>query len=98
MSTLLIAHEVACLLLFFTVFCRMQKTNRRTRAAIRLSFWALGTVAALGMAWPLMGWPLPWFGVLLSLAIVQVQWVTSHYWSGGVPGGFNKGALHDAVS
>lgn len=90
MSTLLIAHEVACLLLFITVFCRMQKTNRRTRAAIRMSFWGLGTAAALGMAWPVMGWPLAWFGVALAVAIVQVQWVTSHYWTGGVPGQFKQ--------
>lgn len=96
MNTLLIAHEVACLLLFFTVFCRMQKTNRRTRAAIRMSFWGLGTVAALGMAWPVMGWPLAWFGVVLAVAIVQVQWVTSHYWAGGVPGQFWKDHRHDA--
>ena len=91
MNVLLIAHEAACLLLFVTVFCRMQKTTRRTRTAIRLSFWLLGTVAAMGMAWPLMGWPLPWFGVLLALAIVQVQWVTSHFWQGGTPGPFVKG-------
>lgn len=91
MNALLIAHEAACLLLFVTVFCRMQKTTRRTRTAIRLSFWLLGTVAAMGMAWPLMGWPLPWFGVVLALAIVQVQWVTSHFWQGGAPGPFLKG-------
>ena len=90
MNYLLIAHEAACLLLFITVFCRMQKTNRSTRAAIRLSFWALGTVAALGMAWPLMAWPLPWFGVVLALAVVQVQWVTSHFWQGGTPRSFVK--------
>jgi hypothetical protein len=88
MTPLLIAHEAACALLFFNVFCRMRLTTQRTRAAIRLAFWLLGTVAALGMAWPLVGWPLPWFGVLLALAIVQVQWVTSHYWRGGVPHSF----------
>ena len=88
MNTLLIAHEAVCLALFFSVFCRMHMTTRRTRTAIRLSFWVLGTVAALGMAWPFTSWPLPWFGVLLALAIVQVQWVTSHYWRGGVPRSF----------
>lgn len=90
MNYLLIAHEAACALLFFSVFCRMSKTTRRTRASIRLAFWLLGTVAALGMAWPLVGWPLPWFGVLLALAIVQVQWVTSHFWSVGTPWQFNN--------
>ena len=90
-TLLLIAHELACLLLFFTVFCRMHKTNRGTRISIRLSFWVLGTVAILGVPWPLLGWPLELFGVVLSLAIVLVQWVTSHYWQGGAPGPFHKG-------
>lgn len=90
MNTLLLAHELACALLFFSVFCRMQKTNNSTRLAVRFSFLLLGTVAALGMAWPVMQWDLPWFGVLLAVTIVHVQWVTSHYWRAGVPGVFKQ--------
>lgn len=90
MTPFLIAHELACALLFFTVFCRLIKTTRDTHTAIRLAFWALGTVAALGMVWPLMGWPLQWFAPLLTLAIVQVQLVTSHFWSAGTPHQFRK--------
>ncbi len=90
MNALLIAHELACVLLFFTVFCRMQRTTSETRAGIRFAFLTLGTVAGLGVPWPFIGWRLEWFGVVLALAIVQVQLVTSHYWSGGTPWQFNK--------
>jgi hypothetical protein len=92
MTALLLAHEAACALLFFTVFCRMQKTDGSTRASVRLSFLVLGTVAALGMAWPAMSWGMGWYGVILALAIVQVQWVTSHYWRASVPGVFTNDA------
>jgi hypothetical protein len=89
MSYLLIAHELVCALLFISVFCRMSKTNSGTHAGVRASFWLLGTVAAIGVPWPLLGWPLEWFGVLLALAILQVQWVTSHFWSSGPPAQFH---------
>lgn len=91
MNALLIAHELACAALFFSVFCRMLKTSTRTRVPVRMAFWLLGTVAVAGMAWPVLGWPLPWFGVLLCLAIVVVQSVTAYYWSRGVPRQFIKG-------
>lgn len=91
MSTLLlIAHEAACALLFFSVFCRLTKTHRGTLLSIRSAFFVLGVVAATGMAWPILGWPLPWFSVLLALAIVLVQLVTSHYWAQGAPWQFDN--------
>lgn len=91
MNALLIAHELACAALFFSVFCRMLKTSTRTRVLVRLAFWLLGIVAMAGMAWPILGWPLPWFGVALCLAIVFLQSVTAFYWSRGVPRQFIKG-------
>lgn len=48
------------------------------------------SVALLGpMAGPILGRPLSWFGVLLALAIVLVQLVTSHYWAHGAPWQFD---------
>ena len=89
MSMLLIAHEAACALLFFSVFCRLTKTHHGTLLGIRFAFFVLGVVAATGMAWPILGWPLSWFSVLLALAIVLVQLVTSHYWAHGAPWQFD---------
>lgn len=91
MNPLLIAHELSCTALFFSVFCRLLKTSTRTRVLVRVAFWLLGSVAALGMVWPIIGWPLPWFGVLLCLAIVFMQGVTARYWQHGVPHSFVKG-------
>ena len=88
MSALLIAHELVCMLLFVSVFCRFVRTDHNTRPQIRFAFWVLGSVAALGMAWPVAGWPLAWFGVALAAAVVLVQWVTSVYWRQGPPAQF----------
>lgn len=92
-TAILLAHELACLLLFFSVFCRMNKTTRATHTSVRLSFWVLGTVALLGVPWPMLGWPMELFGVALALAIVLVQWVTSHYWQGAAPRQFTRGPM-----
>lgn len=89
MSTLLIAHEAACALLFYSVFCRLTKTHHGTLLGIRFAFFVLGVAATVGMAWPFLGWPLSWFGVLLALATVLVQLATSTYWAQGAPWQFD---------
>ena len=86
MNLLTISHELACLALLYTVFCRAVRCDHTTYAAVRIAFQALGTVASLGIVAPLM-WPrVPsWWGVLLLLSIVLVQTVTARYWSDGPP-------------
>ena len=89
MTTLLVsvvAHEVLCAILFYTVFCRAVKACRKVRQDVRFSFFVLGTVACLGMAAPL-AWGLApdVFGLALLAAVNLVQLVTSRHWRGGVP-------------
>jgi hypothetical protein len=90
MTPYLLLHEIACALLFFTVFCRLVKTTCDTHVAIRIAYWALGSAAALGMAWPFMGWSMQWFTPLITVAIVLMQSVTARYWAAGLPEQFRK--------
>lgn len=97
----LVAYEASCLLLFFTVFCRLVHTSTgKTRALVRFAFCVLGGVAALGAVWPIKGWPFEVFAVILILAIVFVQLVTAHFWTAGAPWQFQhfKEGRHDHVS
>lgn len=87
----IVAHEVLCMALFFTVFCRAVKTDQTVRADVRLAFFVLGLVACMGMAAPL-AWahqPDP-FGLALLAAVVLVQAITAHHWAEEVPPQFVK--------
>ena len=82
----LAVYEAACVMLFFTVFCRLVHTSTgKTRALVRFAFVVLGYVALLGMAWPIIGWPFEMFAVVLICAVVFVQLVTARFWAAGPP-------------
>lgn len=82
----LVVFEAACMLLFFTVFCRLVHTSTgKTRTLVRFAFVVLGYVALLGMAWPIIGLPFELYAVVLILAVVFVQLVTAKFWAAGPP-------------
>lgn len=85
-----IAHEVLCLMLFYSCFCRAVKSDTRVHMDVRLAFNMLGGVACWGMAAPLMGHEPGSFSLSLLGAIVYTQWVTASHWSDGVPVRFMK--------
>jgi len=90
-NTLILIHELLCLALFYSVFCRAVRTCTRVRADVRLAFVALGVVACVGMAAPLAWGMVPsLFGLALLAAVALVQLVTAHYWQSGVPDRFYK--------
>lgn len=87
----LIAHEVLCAALFYTVFCRSVHLDSRAKTDIRAAFFALGVAALMGMVAPL-AWafePTGWTIGLLS-AILLVQAVTARHWGHGTPDQFLK--------
>lgn len=88
---MLIAHELLCLVVLWSVFCRAVQSTARVRVAIRAAFFGLGIVASAGVVAPL-AWGLQpgWFSMLLLAAIAVVQVVTAHYWRHGVPPRFYK--------
>ena len=53
-DALLLAHELLCAILIYTVFCRAVRTDHTVRVDVRLSFFILGVVACLGMPAPLI--------------------------------------------
>ena len=90
-EVMLIAHELLCLVLIVTVFCRAVRMDDTVRMDVRLAFFLLGAVACLGV-------PAPWvwglypnpFTLLLLGGIALVQIVTSRYWRTGVPLSFYR--------
>lgn len=91
MTAHVIAHELLCIALFFTVFCRAVKTDATVRADVRFAFFVLGMVACMGMAAPLAWAHEPdTFQVALLAAVVLVQGVTAHHWQQEVPPQFVK--------
>lgn len=90
-NSILILHELLCAALFYSVFFRAVKSCEKVRADVRLAFVALGIVACLGMAAPLVWGLVPdLFGLALLIAMTAVQLVTSQHWSAGVPDRFYK--------
>lgn len=90
-DVLLIAHELLCAALFWTVFQRSVSCCARVRVAVRMAFFGLGLVACAGMAAPLAWHYVPdAFTVALQIAVCAVEYVTAHYWAAGVPDPFYK--------
>lgn len=87
----LILHEVLCLALFYSVFCRAVRSCEKVRTDVRFAFFLLGLVACAGMAAPIAWLFVPTgFDLLLLMAITVVQLVTAHHWTAGVPDRFYK--------
>lgn len=84
-------HWALCSVLFWSVFCRSVKADKRVRLSVRFAFMCLGLATCMGMAAPLV-WayePHPVaLGMLASFAVVQV--VTAVLWADGPPTPFIK--------
>lgn len=90
-TLVVIAHEILCLIILWSVFCRSVQSSDRVRADVRTAFFLLGIVASAGIVAPLAWQYTPdAFGFALLIAIAAVQGVTAHHWSAGVPDRFYK--------
>ena len=90
---LMLAWEIVCLALFWSVFCRSVITDHTTRYWVRLSLLLMGVAAMAGMVAPIYGW-VPDFVVLgIVLAVVFMQGVMARAWGQGVPAQFIKPAF-----
>lgn len=91
MTAHVIVHELLCIALFFTVFCRAVKTDQTVRTDVRFAFFILGIVSCMGMAAPLAWSHQPdLYQLALLAAVVLVQGVTAHHWQTEVPPQFVK--------
>lgn len=90
-NTLSWVHELLCAIMFWSVFCRSTKADKRVRLAIRLAFLALGAATCMGMAAP-FAWgyvPHP-VAIVMLAAFTLVQVVTAVLWTDGPPTPFVK--------
>lgn len=90
-TLIVLAHEILCLIILWSVFCRSVQSSSSVRADVRTAFFLLGLVACGGIVAPVAWDYAPdLFGFLLLAAIAAVQGVTSYHWSAGVPDKFYK--------
>lgn len=91
MSALLLAHILVSVLVTYTSFCRLSKTNHETVASVRFGIWLLGTTASASLAAPVL-WQ--WSPDLLHVAILGcigfLQVATARQWHSGVPERFQS--------
>ena len=91
LNVIVTIHELLCVALLYSVFCRACKTCENVRSDVRLAFALLGWVACAGIAAPLVWGLVPdLFGLALLAAITVVQLVTAQHWEKGVPDKFYK--------
>ena len=86
----LIIHEMLCAALFYMAFCRAVHTSEETtKLSVRLAICALGAVACLGMAAPIVWcWTPNWYTTALLATVVINQSIFSVQWRNGVPKDF----------
>ena len=90
-SISLIAHEVLCLALFYSAFCRAVWANSQTQRRMRFIILMTGSVSSLGMLAPISwGYEPNWFELMLLAMAVVSQMITSTNWRDGVPEIFQK--------
>lgn len=94
MNTTILAWELLCAALLWSVFCRLVRTNTSTLLAVRLSIYQLGIFALCGMAAPMYGWQPDALIVALIWVCLCMQVVAARHWRYGVPASFQRNPLH----
>lgn len=88
---LILLHELLCIVLVCSVFARGRQMTHYVRRDIRAVFSVLFLAAMVGIVAPLaLAWSPDWWSLLLLVAIVAVQLVTSAHWVCGVPHQFYR--------
>ncbi len=81
----LIVWELLCAALFYSVFCRLIHTTPRTRLDVRLSIFALGIAALIGIGAPVYGWRPDYVVFVITAACLAMQIVAARHWRKGMP-------------
>ncbi len=86
-TAILFLHESLAGALFYTCFCRaIHMDAERTSYGVLFAFWILGLASVVMIAAPVVwGWEPSVPTLVLMLAIIIVQLVTSRFWHAGVP-------------
>ena len=88
MTAQIIAWEILCAALFYSVFCRSVRTSHTTKIDVRLAIFGMGIVSLIGLGAPLYGWEPDAIVLMLLASIVFMQVVTASHWINKVPDDF----------
>ena len=85
MTIKLIAWDILCLALFWSVFCRSVRTDKTTKLDVRIAIYLVGLSSLLGFGAPLYGWEPDVVTLLIVTSIVIMQVTMAKHWGQGVP-------------
>lgn len=85
-----IVWDFLCLALLWSIFGRSVRTDQTTVLPVRLSMWAVGLAALLGLGAPMYEWEPDIVIVLILFPLVLMQFVMSNHWRYGVPAQYVK--------
>ena len=87
----LLVHEILCLIVVYTTFCRLSKTTHETLLTVRAAIWLMGTVGAIQLVAPfLWGWKPDLLDIAMLASLAFAQIATARQWKGGVPAALQK--------
>lgn len=89
-AAVLILHEILCMLLLWTCFCRATRTNAQTKKPILLAFYLLSVAALWATFAPLIGWMPDSVSLLLLASMTLVQTTTARFWQQSPPQAFQE--------
>ncbi len=90
-AALMVVHELLCMALLWSCFCRATRTSLQTEFAILLTFWLLNVAALFAAFAPLLiDWQPDAVSLLLLASMTLVQTVTSRYWQRSPPAVFQR--------
>lgn len=84
----IVVWELLCIVLLYSVFCRLVRTDHTTRLSVRLSIFGLGLAALIGIGAPLYSWRPDLVSLCITAATVGMQLVAARHWRHGVPAPF----------
>jgi len=85
MTAKLIAWEILCMVLFWSVFCRSVRVDKTTKLDIRIAIYLVGLSSLLGLGAPLYEWEPDAVTLSIVASIVVMQVVMAKHWGQGVP-------------
>ena len=90
MTLSILLWTTLCLGLLWSVFCRLVRTSLETRLSVRVSIFALGLAALVGLGAPLYGWVPDLVVFAITSACLCMQVVAARHWRHGVPQSFQR--------
>lgn len=78
----------------YASFCRLTKTNSRTKASVRFAVWFVAAVSVLIVMAPMLtSWRPDEGHAALMAAFAFYQWSLRKTWQHGVPRSFQRGLI-----